>query len=683
MTTYQLQGAAGGLRAAALLFAALAGCDGDKGDDTGDPSERPTLTDNDGDGYGAEADCDDASAAVSPGAPEVCNGIDDDCDGLSDEAGAVDGTMYYPDADGDGFGDALGGALACSQPDGTVTDGTDCDDATAARSPLAEEVCDELDNDCDDEVDEPGASGGLSAHPDADGDGYGDASISLNVCAFGDGYVANDDDCDDDDADARPDAVEVCDEIDNDCDGGVDNDARDADTYYEDGDGDGYGLDDVTTEACDTPEGYARKDGDCDDRDARVNPGEDEYCDGEDDDCDGAIDDDPVDISTWYYDTDGDGYGADETALVQCDSPGTGYYTDGGDCDEDDTSVNPGADDTWYDGWDTNCDGASDYDQDADGYVTTDIADADAPTYDPGTGEVVEDGSTTEAGDCDDENNRVNPGREERCNDVDDDCSGVVDDDAVDGRTYYTDEDSDGYGDEETAITTCDALTGDYIRTGGDCDDSDAEINPDATESCDDTDGKDNDCDGSADEVCYYGTLNYQYGYGSDPTERDCDLYWTGTWEISEEACPDCEYGFTVDFAYEEDISDNTGRCVSPRSPDLAWRLAIDDDYDGSGEPAVWYAYSWDYYEGYEDDVDYGVAGAPPAAYYWYPRFDATWDPSTGALTFWSGRYEYPVEYYYDYEDYDYGVVADTPPDAAYYWTSWWYGTADLDGIGG
>ncbi len=681
-------GAAGGFPAVTLLLLSLVGCAADKTGETGetgDPIDKPALEDADGDGYGTDADCDDASAAISPGADEVCNGIDDDCDGLADEAGVVDGTMYYPDADGDGFGDLSGGATACTQPENMVADGTDCDDGTAARSPLAEESCDGLDNDCDAEVDEVGATGGIASHPDTDGDGYGDATITEIVCAFGDGHVANGADCDDEDAEVRPDAVEVCDEVDNDCDGGVDNDARDADRYYEDTDGDGYGVDSVTTEACDTPDGFARRDGDCDDDDARTYPSADERCDDEDNDCNGEIDDDPVDVETHYYDTDGDGYGADATGLTQCDSPGEGYVTSGGDCDEDDTSVNPGATETWYDGWDTDCDGASDYDQDADGYVTSDLEDADAPTYDPGTGEVVDDGSETEAGDCDDDNNRVNPSREERCNDVDDDCSGEIDDDAVDGRTYYTDEDGDGYGDEATAITTCETLTGDYIREGGDCDDSDADVSPDATEACDDTDGVDNDCDGGVDEVCYSGTLNYQYGYSSDPTERECDLYWTATWEVAEEACPDCEYGFTVDFAYEEDISDNTGRCVSPRSPDLAWRLGLDEDYDDApGEAAVWYGYTWDYY--YEDgDVDDGYVVAPPAEYYWYPRFEATWDASTGKLSFWDGLYEYGF-YGYGYEDddveVDYGVAPAPSPDY-YYFTSWWYGTAELAGIGG
>jgi hypothetical protein len=108
------------------------------------------LADVDGDGEDADevggADCDDGDAAIHTGAAEVCGGIDDDCDGDVDEGV---GSTWYPDADGDGFGDAAGGAIACEAPSGWLADGSDCDDSTTARRPGATEVCDGLDNDCD------------------------------------------------------------------------------------------------------------------------------------------------------------------------------------------------------------------------------------------------------------------------------------------------------------------------------------------------------------------------------------------------------------------------------------------------------------------------------------------------------------------------------------------------------
>ena len=98
--------------------------------------------------------------------------------------------------------------------------------------------------------------------------------------------------------------------MDNDCDGTIDVGAIDATTWYEDGDGDGYGDPSSTTEACDQPDGYVANDDDCDDDDGAINPDADEVCDNEDNDCDGTVDeDDAVDATTWYEDGDGDGYG--------------------------------------------------------------------------------------------------------------------------------------------------------------------------------------------------------------------------------------------------------------------------------------------------------------------------------------------------------------------------------------
>lgn len=98
------------------------------------------------------SDCDDETKTTFPGAPELCNQIDDDCDGIVDED--LQNNAYYADADGDGFGDPGTRLDACVAPVGYVTNAQDCHDGTVAANPIAPEVCDYMDNDCDGEVDE-------------------------------------------------------------------------------------------------------------------------------------------------------------------------------------------------------------------------------------------------------------------------------------------------------------------------------------------------------------------------------------------------------------------------------------------------------------------------------------------------------------------------------------------------
>ena len=142
-----------------LLVLLLTACgEPDKPDDSAPPSSDDTAiepTDLDGDGYSSEIDCDDDDPDVHPDADERCNDVDDDCDGDVDED-PVDPTTWYTDADGDGWGDPDDSIQACEQPEGTVVDGTDCDDDEPEINPDADEICwDDIDNDCDDEVDEP------------------------------------------------------------------------------------------------------------------------------------------------------------------------------------------------------------------------------------------------------------------------------------------------------------------------------------------------------------------------------------------------------------------------------------------------------------------------------------------------------------------------------------------------
>ena len=129
------------------------------------------------------------------------------------------------------------------------------------------------------------------ADSDADSDSDSDTDTDVPVDGDGDGWTAEED-CDDGDAEVNPEADEVCDEVDNDCDELVDDDddsVTGQTTWYLDGDGDDYGLDETTTSACEQPSGYAALGGDCHDSDASVNPGASEVCgDAVDNDCDGT-----------------------------------------------------------------------------------------------------------------------------------------------------------------------------------------------------------------------------------------------------------------------------------------------------------------------------------------------------------------------------------------------------------
>lgn len=190
-------------------------------EDSGAPAaDSAQPVDADGDGFVAAEDCDDRNPEVFPGADEVCNERDDDCDGETDEGLAV---VFYRDADSDGFGDADAPVEDCAQPAGTAPEAGDCDDRNPDVFPGADEVCNEADDDCDGEIDEDVAD---TVYADADGDGWGDADLTASGCPRS-GWVADPGDCDDSDPSANPGQLwDGCDGVDSDCDGDVDEDSK-------------------------------------------------------------------------------------------------------------------------------------------------------------------------------------------------------------------------------------------------------------------------------------------------------------------------------------------------------------------------------------------------------------------------------------------------------------------------
>lgn len=311
-------------------------------------------------------------------------------------------------------------------------------------------------------------------------DSFGEEStdrvvVNVRPCvdADGDGYSnCREPDCDDD-ATVNPGVQEICDTIDNNCDGKIDSDAIDRIRWYRDYDADLFGTESQSVLSCTQPTGYVPFGGDCNDKDSRVNPNAREVCgDNIDNNCDGRVDE--------ATDEDKDGF-------IACNS----------DCDDKDPTRFPGNPEV-CDGKDNNCDGvvpATEVDNDKDGYPAC-------------------------AESCDNDPN-ANPGKAEVCNGKDDNCDGVIPPD---------EKDSDGDGainclepacaDDPTkkpdAQEICDGLDNDcdgYVDDGldkdldgyvpcqvkgqqADCNDNDASIHPNATEVCD---GIDSNCDGKID----------------------------------------------------------------------------------------------------------------------------------------------------------------------------------------
>ncbi len=247
------------------------------------------------------------------------------------------------DFDGDGF---------------TEEDG-DCDDLATGVNPNAAERCDDLDNDCDGEIDGSTAIDRGTWYPDIDEDGYGSSDDAVRSCVAPEGFVTDASDCDDADATLNPESIWY-EDADADGFGSIDRffvqchppndfvanaeDCNDADaaaypgaTWYLDADGDGYGDPALGLDVCMAPPSYVTNGDDCNDANSLQNPD-----------------------TLWYDDTDNDGYGDESITLVSCDIVDD-HVLVGGDCDVSSGTVFPGAPEICVDGIDQDCDGEDPY----------------------------------------------------------------------------------------------------------------------------------------------------------------------------------------------------------------------------------------------------------------------------------------------------------------------------------
>jgi hypothetical protein len=421
---------------------------------------------------------------------EVCNGIDDDCNGVTDDVvGDMDNDglsdCVDDDADGDGF----------SPPE-------DCNDFNGDVHPNADEYCNSMDDNCDNVVDEENSLGCSSFYQDSDGDNYG-SDVSKCLCdvegAFNSQVTG---DCNDGNNAIHPGAAEVCNNIDDNCDNVVDGEASGGcTTFFLDQDGDGHGIATDSQCLCQGTGNYtALAPDDCNDLDPANFPGNVEICDNKDNNCDNVVDGENLSgCQSYYLDVDGDNWGT-SNAKCLCGPSSTHGASQPGDCDDGNPWVNPAAQESCNTPFDDDCDGNTDTPQDGSG--TNYYVDNDGDGYGSGAGMKLcaptATHSVTVSGDCNDGATAINPGAPELCNGTDDDCDLSVDEQgAVGCVTFYLDNDDDGHGLAFNSQCLCNA-SGNYTAfLPDDCNDSDNSIYPGNDETCD---AKDNDCDDSVDE---------------------------------------------------------------------------------------------------------------------------------------------------------------------------------------
>ncbi|MEM6958065.1 MAG: putative metal-binding motif-containing protein, partial [Myxococcota bacterium] len=227
-------------------------------------------------GFSPDADTLPDTAAECQASDEVCDGVDNDCDGEIDEAVQLE---FFEDQDGDGVGGdnvCFGcGVEACEDETAWVEVAGDCDDSDAERAPGVVDICDGVDNDCDEAIDEDPPVYFF----DEDADGFaGEAAETCAACdpaSCTDGadfWTLDTGDCDDANANASPGLSEdMCDGVDNNCNGETDEGLLVE--VFEDVDGDGFGFGEGDP-AClqsdgSAPDGFSRVNGDCAPADSR------------------------------------------------------------------------------------------------------------------------------------------------------------------------------------------------------------------------------------------------------------------------------------------------------------------------------------------------------------------------------------------------------------------------------
>ncbi len=244
-------------------------------------------------------DCNDNNANIHPNATEICNGIDDNCNYQTDEG--LQQYTYFRDADSDNYGSKTNNITTCNAtiPAGYITNNTDCNDNNNQMHPGATEICDGNDNNCNNQTDEGFTQ--YSYFRDADNDNYGSKTNNITTCnaTIPAGYIADNSDCNDNNAGINPSATEIYyDGVDNDCN--------------------------TLTKDCDKDnDGFNRMGGicdgtDCNDSNAIINPS-----------------------TVWFYDADNDGYGNATNYIISCDKPSENYvlYDLGLDCDDNNDSI--------------------------------------------------------------------------------------------------------------------------------------------------------------------------------------------------------------------------------------------------------------------------------------------------------------------------------------------------------
>ena len=465
--------------------------------------------------------------AQEPG-PEACDGLDNDCDGITDPEDSEGCWQLFHDGDGDTYGTSDVRCL-CG-PDGAWSAQApgDCDDGDVWINPSVAEACNGKDDDCDGLTDEKDAIGCQLYHFDGDFDGWGLVDNTQCLCEELPGWVPSAGDCEDGNPDIHPEAPEVCDGADNDCNGVTDGEGSvGCVAYHYDGDDDGWGVEGDQKCLCALLDEYTSKQpGDCEDADPDVNPGTAETCDGIDNDCNDGVDEaGALGCTVYYADQDSDGWGNTLESQCLCSPVFPYLVTQPGDCADTEPFAFPGGEEK-CNGKDDDCDGTTDevdatgcqtfyFDSDSDGWGLANNTQCLCGPSGLYTG--------TQAGDCNDYDGAVHPGAPEACDGKDNDCNQHVDEgEGGSGCTnYYQDGDSDGWGLTASAKCLC-KITGTY-STGqdGDCNDGNINIHPAALEVCN---SQDDDCDMETDEgegiagcsIYYFDGDSDGWGVGSN-----------------------------------------------------------------------------------------------------------------------------------------------------------------------